>query len=167
MVSDDAQLFTIEGVAAGLIMILTAYLVVNATSVYTPGDAHLSDMQLEVLGSDALNMMGGADAAGKSPLQEIVGATPSDGERFKTIYMNLINNRTGLVPDRIQFSANVSYRDVSDGSIRSYYLTESRPLTGGEHAVRVTKWVIAQKQLPGSGVNQDRAVLVEVLLWRD
>jgi hypothetical protein len=124
-------------------------------------------MQLEVLGNDALTMMGVADAAGKSPIQDIVEANPSDGERFKTIFMNLTNNRTSTIPDRIQFSANVSYRDISDGSIRSYNLTESRHLTGGEHAVRVTKWVIAQKQLPGSGVNQDRAVLVEVLLWRD
>ena len=38
-------------------MIMTAYLVVNATSVYTAGDTHISDMQLEALGSDALKMM--------------------------------------------------------------------------------------------------------------
>ena len=35
-------------------MIMTAYLVVSATSVYTAGDTHISDMQVEQLGSDAL-----------------------------------------------------------------------------------------------------------------
>jgi len=57
MINSDGQLYTIEGFAAALIMIMTAYLVVNATSVYTSGDTHISDMQLEALGSDALTMM--------------------------------------------------------------------------------------------------------------
>ena len=46
MVTDDGQLYTMEGVAAGMIMLFTAYLVLGATSVYTPGDSHISDMQL-------------------------------------------------------------------------------------------------------------------------
>ena len=58
MKNADGQLYTIEGFAAALIMLMTAYLVVNATSVYTAGDTHISDMQLEALGSDALTMMG-------------------------------------------------------------------------------------------------------------
>jgi hypothetical protein len=57
MMNSDGQLYTIEGFAAALIMILTAYMVVNATSVYTAGDTHISDMQLEALGTDALIAM--------------------------------------------------------------------------------------------------------------
>ena len=57
MKNSDGQLYTIEGFAAALIMIATAYLVVNATSVYTAGDTHISDMQLEALGTDALKVM--------------------------------------------------------------------------------------------------------------
>ena len=56
--TDGGQLYTIEGFAAALIMIITAFLVVNATSVYTAGDTHINDMQLEALGTDALMMMG-------------------------------------------------------------------------------------------------------------
>ena len=55
--SDGAQLYTIEGFAAALIMVITAFLVLNATSVYTAGDTHINDMQLEALGTDALKMM--------------------------------------------------------------------------------------------------------------
>ena len=70
--SDGGQLFTIEGIAAGLLMILTAYLVVSATSVYTAGDTHISDMQLEQIGSDTLKIMDTPENEndGKSLLQD-------------------------------------------------------------------------------------------------
>lgn len=46
----EAQLFTIEGVAAAILMVLTAYLIINSTYLLTPGDTHISDMQLEQTG---------------------------------------------------------------------------------------------------------------------
>ncbi len=74
MVRDEqGQLYTMEGIAAALIMLATIYLVINATSVYTAGDTHISDMQLEALGSDALMMMDQApDSSMESPLQGII-----------------------------------------------------------------------------------------------
>jgi hypothetical protein len=173
MVNADGQLYTIEGFAASLIMLITAFLVVNSTSVYTPGDAHISDMQLEVTGSDALNMMtyvtnvspGGI--VGKSPLQEIV--EKGDNNRFVEMFDNLTNNKTGSNRDRIQFMANVSYVK-SDGTVNTTTpLGRTRSLSGGEHTVRITQWVIADAGSPpgsSSGLRK-RAVLVEVLLWRD
>jgi hypothetical protein len=169
MVNDAGQLYTIEGVAAGLIMLLTAYMVVGATSVYTPGDAHISDMQLEVLGSDALTMMDTPpnSSVRESPLHQIVET--DDGERFRSMFMNY-TNATGYGPKHdIQFSASYTYESVSDATIMSALINSSRNLTGGEHAVRATKWVIVNKRLPGlpAGPAENRAVLVEVLLWRD
>jgi hypothetical protein len=183
MVNTNGQLYTIEGLAASLILLLTAYLVVNSTSVYTPGDAHISDMQLEVTGSDALNMMDytpNLTTAGKipkSPLQEIIEVPNAANQtRFVQMFDNLTNNRTSSGKDRIHFMANFSY---VKGSITSppsgnpvdttTLLGMTRSLTGGEHAVRVTKWVIADVGVPpGSSASvRKRAVLVEVLLWRD
>ena len=102
----------------------------------------------------------------KTPLQTIIEPANPDSETFKTMFLNLTNNRTDTGSDRIQFSANISYSNIAGGTTGSLPLASSRALTGGEHAVRVTKWVIVNKQLPGS-VLQDRAVLVEVLMWRD
>ncbi len=174
MVNADGQLYTIEGLAASLILLLTAFLVVNSTSVYTEGDAHISDMQLEVTGSDALNMMNYATnispdgRVGKSPLQKMVEDGDSAG--FVTMFNNIVNNKTGSSRDRIQFMANVTYAR-NDGSVNmTTPLGKTRDLTGGEHAVRVSQWVIAEKksgQLPGSHSAVKHAVLVEVLLWRD
>ena len=100
MENTGGQLYTIEGFAAGLIMIMTAYLVVNATSVYTAGDTHINDMQLEALGSDALRMMGtpvnvSMNSVDTSPLRTII--ENNDAGTFRTMFLNLTNNRTGTI----------------------------------------------------------------------
>jgi hypothetical protein len=167
---EGGQLYTIEGIAAGLIMIMTAYLVVNATSVYTAGDTHISDMHLEQLGSDALRVMDIPESIDKkSPLREIIEATPVDNATFRSMFLNITNNRTLSGPDHINFTASYTCRN-QDNSTVSIPLSYARNLRGGEHAVRVTKWVIVNKDiiechLPMGQI--DRAVLVEVLMWRD
>lgn len=165
----DGQLYTIEGIAAGLIMIMTAYLVVSATSVYTAGDTHISDMQLEQLGSDALKMMDTpVNRTAQSELQQIIIASPTDAG-FDTTFSDLVNRKAGSVWDHIQFTASYTCRDNTDNSVATYPLSYSRNLSGGEHAVRVTKWVIVNKNVCGNNYFpvRDRAVLVEVLMWRD
>jgi hypothetical protein len=166
MVDSGGQLYTIEGVSAGVIMLLTAYIVLGATSIYTPGDTHISDMQLEQLGSDALRMMNMPvnGTIAKSPLQSMIETDDSAG--FKTGFLNYCNNKTGSKTEDLQFSATVTYRNINDGQIESYPLAATRNLTGGEHAVKVTEWVIADKKFTGSNVVKNRAALVEVLLWR-
>jgi hypothetical protein len=169
MVNDRGQLYTIEGIAAGLIMLLTAFIVINSTSVYTPGDTHISDMQLEVLGSDALTMMNTApnSTIGKSPLQTIVET--DDTETFRTMFLTIVNNRAVGETENIQYLANVTYVNA-DGVISSLPLGKTDRLYGGEHVVRVSDWVIVEKQFPGCSATACKgkhAVLVEVLLWRD
>jgi len=173
MVNTDGQLYTIEGFAAALIMIATAYLVVNATSVYTAGDTHISDMQLEALGTDALKVMNIAVSKDEpSMMQDIIEATPPSGGNnlaFGTNFSYLINNKTGQNSDHIQYNASYTCRN-SDNSTASIPLSYSRNLSGGEHAVRVTKWVIVDTavcDLPATIPPTPRAVLVEVLMWRD
>jgi hypothetical protein len=171
MKNSDGQLYTIEGFAAALIMIATAYLVVNATSVYTAGDTHISDMQLEALGTDALKVMDIPVSKDDehSMMQDIIEATPPSGENnlaFGTNFSYLINDKTGQNSDHIQFSATYTCRN-SDDSTASIPLSYSRNLSGGEHAVRVTKWVIVDTAVCDLPATKPRAVLVEVLMWRD
>jgi hypothetical protein len=171
MVNSDGQLFTIEGISAALIMLMTVYIVVNTTSVYTAGDTHINDMQLEVIGSDALKMMNTPQnsSIGKSPLEIIV--QNNDGDAFYTQFNNTLNNRTGTKSDTIQFMANVTYVRSSDSTVNSTPINMSRPLWGGEHAVHVSQWIIVEnRQLPdcfAANCKGKHAALVEVLLWRD
>jgi hypothetical protein len=176
--TDEGQLYTIEGFAAALIMVITAFLVVNATSVYTAGDTHINDMQLEALGSDALTVMGTPinntmDSSSSSDLRTIIESDlsqQSNREKFNATFFNLINSGNLQESDRfIQYTANFICRNQSDNLIQSYPISYSRNFTGEEHSVKATKWVIINKG--GTSVcgtnNENRAVLVEVLLWRD
>jgi hypothetical protein len=152
-------------------MIMTAYLVVNATSVYTAGDTHISDMQLEQMGSDALKIMDTPLVENKkSPLQEIVENPVSvNNATFGSMFLDLTNLRAGSGSDHIQYTANYTCRIHPGTEIASYPLSYSRNLTLGEHAVRVTKWVTVNKGAVAfcGTTNVERAVLVEVLMWRD
>jgi hypothetical protein len=179
MVNDRGQLYTIEGVAAALIMLFSAYLVLGATSVYTPGDTHISDMQLEQLGTDALRMMNtpADNSSSKSPLQDILyyNGVPGqfNGTGFNTIFLNYVNNKTGSTidnaPNGLHYNATVTYYNIANKTTETLPLYTNTNLTGGEHPVRVTEWVIVDKTFPGGGGTdvKPRAVLVEVLLWRD
>ena len=168
MVNDQGQLFTIEGVAAGMIMLFTTYLVLGATTVYTPGDSHISDMQLEQIGTDALRMMNTApNGTTQSPLQEIV--QNNDGPTFNATFLDYVNNRTNNLTDNLHYEAFVTYRnmtDINQNNTWSYPLVSNRNLSGVEHPVRVTEWV-AVNTLPEQVGTGPRVALVEVLLWRD
>jgi hypothetical protein len=187
MVNNDGQLYTIEGVAAGMIMLFTAYLVLGATSVYTPGDSHISDMQLEQTGTDALRMMNTPETGtSESQLQEIVDKftlsnnVPAPNafdptNDFNTSFFYYINNKTGSdyvlnisETDNLHYTAAVTYYNRSSKTTGSLVISANRNLTGSEHPVRVTQWVITNQPVPGDPtLTRPRAVLVEVLLWRD
>ena len=164
--SDGGQLYTIEGIAAALIMLITAFMVVNATSVYTAGDTHISDMQLEQMGSDALRMMDtkeDSEDLTKSTLQEVLQT--GDGDIFRDGFEKLIH-ADGIGPDRkIQYNATYTCRVGEYTAPRIIYSSEQ--LSGTEHPVRVTKWVIVKNKVICGGPSTDRAVLVEMLLWLD
>jgi len=168
MVNERGQLYTMEGVAAGVIMLLTAYIVVSTTSVYTAGDTHIPDMQLEQLGSDVLAMMDTPDTEGaESDLESFISA--SDGDGFKNAFLSHCNMVTSGPPDYLNMSANVTYR--SGNNIKEYQFVEppgDGSWTGRESAVRVTRWVQLDSQSSPSRPYGTRAqaVLVEVLLWR-
>lgn len=172
MVNDDAQLFTMEGFAAAIVMVVTAYLVMGTTSVYTPGDTHITDMQLEQLGSDALKMMDTPAAfGGQSELVACVNTTAA-GDRFSYNYSRYLRNTAlGPADSQVQFTAEVFFRNST--GIYSYHLADSGgSFTGRDPAVRVTRYAGANWAIiPPSGrpfgvESRYQVVLVEVMLWR-
>lgn len=169
MVNERGQLYTMEGIAAGVIMLLTAYIVVSTTSVYTPGDTHIPDMQLEQLGSDVLAMMDTPDTNGtESQLVELV--REGKGDELRDEFLDNCRIRAGDPDDNLHAQVLLSYRRT-DGSVNTTELSSpSDPgFTGRENAVRVTRWVQLNTNpsgIPGIGASRPRAVLVEVLLWR-
>lgn len=166
MVNDAGQLYTMEGVAAGLIMLLAAYIVVGTTGIYTTADTGVPDMQLEQLGDDVLAMMDTPDGAGsENQLVEFVRYNNATG--FEEMFLEYCNAMTNGAHDNLHMSAGIIYR--SDGGIKEHPFVTDETWTGRESAVRVTRWVQLEGEpengLPGD-MRSPRAVLVEVLLWR-
>jgi hypothetical protein len=192
MVNESGQLYTIEGFAAALIMILAAIFVFGSTTVYSAGDEHITDMQLEQVVNDALAMIDTPENSGStiSPLTEFI-QTKENGT-FHQAFMLAITNMTGAarVPiSDLQYEATVFYRKNSEevGSYSydksAYYGTEYYEIeywTGRDHAarepsIRASRWVYIEAfstsdypaaKYPELRKNDPQLVLLEVLIWR-
>jgi hypothetical protein len=177
MVNDRAQIYTIEGITAGVIMLVTAYLVLSTTTVFTPGDVHITDMQLEQTGNDALAMLDTPDNFNISEVRPNITTLSyfiqqNQTEMFGIAFNNSVNSRSGSAsPDKIQFDASVFYRNstlTEPNQIQSYHFNRSAMMTGRENSIRVIRLVIVNNTDHTNTKLEARrqAVLLEVLLWR-
>lgn len=188
MVKDGAQLYTMEGIAAGLIMLLTTYLVLGSTSVYTPGDTHITDMQLEQVGSDILRVMDTPLTLNdtridyrpnRTDLELMVSTTERTGfnNTFMGTYFCRTRNPTPVAKEisvmcnDISINASIWYVTQSN-SLASYLFYQPNPgsLSGIGPGVRVTHWIHAGRKpggdAPSDMRNEAQVVLLEVLIWK-
>jgi hypothetical protein len=180
MVNTGAQLYTMEGISAGVIMILTAYLVLGSTSVYTPGDTHITDMQLEQVGADVLKIMDTpANLSTTSELEQIVATGNIDG-RFHQLFWEtylmsgeIAAQKTTRTGSSVITTATVYYHytdPLGKSMVKGFQLSGPIiPYSGSEPGVRVTRYVKVPGRGPGMPADvEDRpqVMLVEVFLWK-
>ncbi len=176
MVNEEGQLYTIEGFTAAAIMLITAYFVFGAATVFVPGDVHISDMQLEQMGSDALMMMDTPEnrTEAENPLKRSLlerCVQGNDPVLFNSAFTDYLRDVTGatMYVDDIQYNATVYYRIDATNDIKSYHFSHSTrgELICREPAVSVTRWVYCDgKPLGSPADNRKQDVLMEVMLWR-
>ncbi len=173
MVNEEGQIYTMEGIAAAFLMLLTTYIVLSSTSVITPGETHIADMQLETLGNDVLAVMDTPDsfdnALGKYSQSDLEYYIENNEPIwFNQTFLQLCNTMNGNT-DRIKYNASVFFRK-EDNSV------DSLPFSGypyyRENAVVVTRWVNIQKGDVLHGIESKartapQTVLLEVTLWRE
>ena len=69
------------------------------------------------------------------------------------MFLNYVNNQTGSATDNLHYNATVTYYNISNQKTGGLQLASSnRILTRGEHPVRVTEWVLVNKQFPGDDI---------------
>lgn len=170
--NDRAQLYTIEGISAAILMITTAYLVITTTTVFTPQDVHISHMQLQQLGNDALNIMDTPDTYGtpehrsKSPLEQYIEQYQTND--FDARFLSYINSPQIIGESHLNYNASVYYRNNT--GINSFYLGGN--IYYRENAVKVYRWVYLSDVSILQSYNSDirnevpQTVLLEVLIWR-
>jgi hypothetical protein len=173
MVSDNGQIYTIEGITAGIIMIVTAYLILSTSTIFTPGDVHITDMQLEQTGGDALAMLDTPNSYiiyNESPNTTKMSyfIQKDDKIGFESKFTDYLNNKTALGSyDNIHYTANIYFPNGSE--INNIDFSNSGKITGRENTIKVTRLVLVNNsandntRLPEKRVQM---VLVEVLLWR-
>ena len=177
MVNESGQLYTIEGIAAAFLMIFTTYIVLSSTTILTPADTHVIDMQLEQLGNDALAMMDTPDPSYQtSKLEDYI--QDWDNGAFQNDFNSSVNHDCGGRP--LDFNAYVYYRDDS-GKIQKGTFFESPHMAATKrfvaaHPVTVTRWVYVEWDPNNPPLfftkianphEANQVVLLEVTLWRD
>ncbi|HNW80369.1 MAG TPA: hypothetical protein PLM60_06650 [Methanoregulaceae archaeon] len=161
MVTDDGQLYTIEGIAAALMIVVTAYLVVSTTTVLTQQDVHIIDLQLQQLGNDALAMMDTPDywdeVNYESNLSSLIKGNKTN--EFHNQFLAYLNaeSGSGMVTGNYEYNATIYYQNSTE--INSYVFYESQEYYR-ENAVKVSRWVSLKD-------SDHRTVLLEVQLWRE
>lgn len=179
MVNNDAQLYTIEGLAAAILMVVTAYFVINSTTLLTPGDTHITDMQLEQLGADVLRMMDTAphfDPNGANIYERKESFLEDELSRDFRISNEITEftqnfNRTfhDYAGESLHVYPTVYYWDggnVQRLNIWDFSNPDAPPVTNRDHYVTVTRWVYLNDP-KWDNDNKPRSVLLEVLIWRD
>lgn len=171
MVGNEGQIFTIEGLAAGFLILFTTYLAVSTTTVLIPGDTHIADLQLTQLGNDALAIMDApAVAQGQSDLQTYI--MTNDKVNFHNSLDHFLNTLPGTTnEDRIHFSAKFYYRNDDAISKVAEFIFDDTDTYYHENSVTVTRWVslldTPVSNPPGMrDPGEPKVVLLEVLLWR-
>jgi len=170
MVKDSGQIYTIEGVAAAILMLVTAYIVISSTTVLTPQDVHIIDVQLETLGNDALAIMDIRNSTDddSSLLQQLIQYDDvANKSLFKDTFLLYGNSTPQGNLDNLQFEATIFYR-TSSGEVKNYPYTKSSPYYRGKSVI-VSRWVYIEDNAtsnPSDMRNGPQIVLIEVLLWR-
>lgn len=183
VMNDEGQLYTIEGITAGVIMLITAFTIFNTGIVYTPGDAHISDMQIQQLGYDALLMMDTPNDS--SPLKESPLALmilDNDSAKFNEVFNDYLEMNTSAtdIVNSLEYKATIYNRvngntvDPDDDDFDSYDFAVSEycdlsQLTR-EPAISVSRyvWLSDRPDDYGGAVYDtgEQLVLLEVLIWR-
>jgi hypothetical protein len=168
MVNEDGQLYTIEAISAGILMLVTVYLVLNSTSLYTPGDSHINDMQLKQIGNDGLAVMDTPEvnATNLSSLSRHLSSNLSSTSNSAAFYSELRQtlDHTTENSDNIRLNATVFYRKEAGAPVGSF------TIPGGdayyrENSVVSHRWVYTV--YPQSfGDTRNQTVLLEVQIWR-
>jgi hypothetical protein len=166
----EAQFYTMEGIAAAVLMVLTAYLVMSTTSMYTPGDTHIIDMQLEQVGNDALKIMDTKNNASSdwTDLELLIFNNNYTG--FNTTFNYLINAHSSEI-NPVKFKADIYYVNNTEFVVKHEFLPPTGYI-GDVNGVTVSRWVYVPKKTDTPrqlyhNATYNHTVLLEVLLWRD
>lgn len=143
-------------------MVFTAYIVLSSTTIFTPQETHITDMQLEQLGHDSLVVMATPRENGipSTLYQSINNDQPTV---FTSNFTRLLNSKVSSGNDTLHYNVTVYYRN--DDQILPFAFADDGHGYYRENAVKVTQWLRTGDDAIRMEL-RDKIILVEVLIWR-
>lgn len=161
-----AQTFTLEGVAASLLILLSVYAMFHSTVIIAPSWSEYANVQLKQLGYDILRVLDNPDG-GNSSLQGAINNSTAGNhccepsQEFNSSFSALLNSINAF--GRLEF---VWVNENGEIEIRTLCGFDSTPTP---NAVRVSRFVVVQNlnNLECFNItNQNKLVEVRLSLWR-
>ncbi len=175
--NDKAQLHTLEGLAAAVLMTMTVLIITNSTMIVTPQNEMAIDVQLEQMGFDALTVIdivpNSSAQSNTTPILHNLTACIASWDMNNATYPannleNLDDSLSYLLPDTLY---NVDLAYFENGNLeQKRVIIKGSP---GKNAVVVRHFVTLTNQTVynmGGGWNLDndelRVVEVRMTAWK-
>lgn len=112
--NDKAQLHTLEGLAAALLMTITLLAITQGTMIITPQNELIMDVQLKQIASDALTIVNIAPQASiQDNLTACIAGWDMNEANIDAGNMDVLNKELAyLIPEGIFYNVNVAYFDA-------------------------------------------------------
>ncbi|WP_292463739.1 hypothetical protein [Methanolobus sp.] len=169
--NDKAQLHTLEGLAAALLMTLTILTITQSAMIITPQNELVMDVQLKQIASDALTVLDSApEATIRNDLTECIASWDENEASLDSNNLEMLDYELSyLLPD-ILYNVNIAYVNATT------QLTDKKVIVNGaptENAVVARRLVsLSNSTVSSSGgewnIADDELLIVEVRLtaWR-
>lgn len=170
MMDNKAQLQTLEGLGAALLITMTVVIITQSATVMTPQQEMMLDVQLEQMAYDALTLLDVAPSYAIGPnLTECVSAWDMNDATMGNSTLPLLDNALSLLLPGFLYNVDISYVQngtlITKNTILHGYPTEDASvarrtvmLTNSTVASVKGKWSLASDEL--------QMVEVKLTLWQ-
>lgn len=159
-----AQTFTLEGVAASLLLLLATYTIFQSTVVMSPAWSEFENVQLKQLGYDILRVLDNPAGGSVSLKHMVESLQDNDGDSYWEAPSNFSHNLSKILSSikavgKVEIICiNSSVNKVETLGIEDFNKTPT------PNAVRVSRFVIANP--PNPPCSGAKVVEVRLTLWR-
>ncbi|MFN3383418.1 MAG: hypothetical protein ACK401_00805 [Archaeoglobaceae archaeon] len=160
------QTFTLEGVAASLLLLIATYTIFQSTVVMSPAWSEFENVQLKQLGYDILRVLD-APGEGNETLRGMVKNSNCNSDERRCTPPSEFSNTLNAILSNISANARIEILCVDGNSneIRVFVLNDFNK-TPTPNAVRVSRFVVDTSGFNNNLCSNAAVVEVRLTLWR-
>lgn len=168
--NDKAQLHTLEGLAAALLMTLTVLTITQSTMIITPQNELTMDVQLKQMASDALAVLDMApQTAIQDNLTECIASWDMNEANLTANNLEILDKELSYLLPETYYNVNLAYLEGTDVKVRKV-IVNGTPVENAVVARRLVSLSNSTVSDCGGGWNvaDNELLIVEVRLtaWR-